>query len=87
MTEPQNEPQEEAPVAPVHFYSATTKGFYVSTVHADYMPEDAVEITEETYLALLDAQATGKRISSASDGTPNRTASVPMILPSQVACC
>jgi hypothetical protein len=52
------------------FYSASTLGFYVPEVHGDSMPEDAIEITAEEHAAILEAQATGKILSSDEDGRP-----------------
>ncbi len=51
------------------FYSKTTGGFY-DTGFASYdLPADAVEIGAEQHSALLAAQASGKVIQAASDGT------------------
>ena len=44
-------------------------GFYNSE-NGGYVPEGAVEITEETYSALLDGQAAGKQIIADSTGNP-----------------
>ncbi len=52
------------------FYSATTNGFYSNEIHGQEIPEDAVEITKEQYIALIDGQASGKRITSDEDGQP-----------------
>jgi len=51
------------------FYSKETKGFYSDDLH-DKMPEDAVQITDETYAQLLAGQETGKVISADKDGNP-----------------
>lgn len=51
------------------FYSANTGGFYASTVNV-FIPEDAVEITTEQHLALLDGPARGMRIVADSTGFP-----------------
>lgn len=52
-----------------YYYSASTGGFYVSTIHSD-IPEDAKEISEEKYSALLAGQNTGKIILADSEGFP-----------------
>lgn len=52
------------------YYSATTGGFYASDVHEGNMPPDATEITDAYYTTLFDGQSLGKRIVTASDGTP-----------------
>lgn len=52
------------------FYSKSTGGFYITEVHGDAIPADAVEITEVEHKALLDGQAAGRLISSDSTGTP-----------------
>lgn len=50
-------------------YSQTKKGFYSPSIHTS-IPEDAVEITDEHYQALLSGQAEGKRIVAAENGNP-----------------
>lgn len=52
------------------FYSATTNGFYSSEIHGQNIPEGAVEITAEEYTALIDGQASGKRITHDENGQP-----------------
>lgn len=52
------------------FYSATTGGFYDPEIHGEAIPTDAVEITPEEHVALLDAQSKGKIIQSDIDGNP-----------------
>ena len=54
----------------VIYYSATTGGLYIDSVHGDAIPEDTVEITREDYVTLLDGQAQGKRIVSDAEGFP-----------------
>ena len=51
-------------------YSKTTRGFYDSEIHGDAVPTDAVEITAEEHMALLNAQAAGKAIVPDVDGRP-----------------
>lgn len=51
------------------FYSAENRGFYSPEIH-DEMPADAVEISDEAYLALLEAQGNGQEIVPGPDGLP-----------------
>ena len=51
-------------------YSASTGGFYSHDVHGGDIPEDAVEISDLVYEALLAAQEAGKRIQAGDDGHP-----------------
>lgn len=51
------------------FYSKTTNGFYISDIH-ELIPEDAIEISEERRVELLDGQARGKQIVAGVDGLP-----------------
>ena len=51
------------------YYSASTGGFYDDIIHAQ-MPDDAVEITSEQHVALLEGQSEGKRIAVGKDGKP-----------------
>lgn len=50
-------------------YSKTTGGFYADDVHAE-LPADAVDVSDEAYAALFDAQSRGMRITAAADGSP-----------------
>jgi Phage tail assembly chaperone protein len=43
-------------------YSPSTKGFYTPEIHGANMPADVVEITDEAWRSLLDAQSAGKSI-------------------------
>lgn len=52
------------------FYSATTRGFYAPEVHGEQIPADAVEVSEEDYAALLEAQSAGKHIAPGKGGEP-----------------
>lgn len=55
----------------MYHYSASTKGFYNSEVHAaDSIPADAVEITDARHAELLAAQSLGKVIGADADGKP-----------------
>ncbi|WP_429118274.1 DUF4376 domain-containing protein [Aeromonas hydrophila] len=51
------------------YYSKSKNGFYCAVIHSD-VPQDAVEITKDEYSALLDAQASGKRITADDNGHP-----------------
>lgn len=51
-------------------YSASTNGFYSEEMNGDTIPEDAIEITDEEWGALLDGQSEGKLISSDKKGRP-----------------
>lgn len=44
-----------------HFYSPTTKGFYVQGLHKK-MPDDVVSLSEDQYSLLMEGQALGKQI-------------------------
>ncbi|QXG55972.1 tail fiber assembly protein [Pantoea jilinensis] len=52
------------------FYSALTNGFYSEEMNGDTIPEDAIEITDEEWGALLDGQSKGRLISSDKKGRP-----------------
>lgn len=53
------------------FYSASTGGFFDSSVHAaDAIPDDAVELTSERHAELLAEQSVGLRIVPGQDGHP-----------------
>ncbi|QDJ35821.1 hypothetical protein CBR67_03675 [Bordetella hinzii] len=51
-------------------FSKSTGGFYSPDIHGEAIPDDAVEVTEQEYAALMDGQATGKVIVADSDGRP-----------------
>ncbi len=51
-------------------YSGQTGGFYVSAIHGDKIPSDAVEITEEVHDALLAGLSSGQSIVLDANGTP-----------------
>lgn len=51
------------------YFSKLACGFYDSSIHS-VLPEDAVEITKELHMQLLDGQSSGKVISSDSEGRP-----------------
>lgn len=52
------------------FYSAQTGGFYTREIHGDNIPEDAVEISAEEHVALIEGQSQGKRIVADENGCP-----------------
>lgn len=52
------------------YYSASTGGFYLDSIHGDAIPADALEIPADDHVALLAGQSTGKRIVAAADGRP-----------------
>jgi hypothetical protein len=52
------------------FYSKSTGGFYITAIHGDNIPPDAVEITAEQHSDLLQAQSTGASIQTDSKGYP-----------------
>lgn len=52
------------------FYSATSHGFFHPALHSTAIPPDAVEITDEEYIALLAAQSSGQVIEPDAAGRP-----------------
>jgi hypothetical protein len=52
------------------FYSKNTGGFYSKYIHGKEIPSDAVKITSELYLDIIQGQALGKEISSDENGMP-----------------
>jgi len=50
-------------------YSAKTNGFYLPDIH-DNIPDDAVEISNDYYVTLLDGQAKGQTITADDNGMP-----------------
>lgn len=53
------------------FYSKSTGGFYTKDIHTEnQIPGDVVEITEEEWRELLDAQARGQQIVCGTHGAP-----------------
>lgn len=51
-------------------YSASTNGFYLPSVHGEIIPDDAVEISQEEYKALLSGQENGRAIVAGQNGRP-----------------
>lgn len=52
------------------FYSRSTKGFYITEIHGENMPDDVVEITTEYHALLMEGQTAGKIISPDAEGRP-----------------
>ncbi|AIR84899.1 tail fiber assembly protein [Pantoea rwandensis] len=52
-----------------YYYAPSTGGFYQSSIHVS-IPVDALEITQEDYLYLLEGQTLGSEIVSGNDGWP-----------------
>lgn len=63
------------------FYSKSTGGFYSREIHGDAIPSDAVAITPEYHVELLEGQSVGKRITADASGSPVLTDPEPMPLP------
>lgn len=52
------------------FYSKQTGGFYSREIHGDNIPSDAVEVSAEDYLFLIEGQSSGKIILPDENGFP-----------------
>lgn len=52
------------------FYSKSTGGFYDSEISGDDIPQDTVDITDDTWITLLNGQDEGKIISPDDNGYP-----------------
>lgn len=52
------------------FYSPSTRGFYVTEIHGDAIPSDAIEITAEYHQELMQGQCEGKQIQNDANGYP-----------------
>lgn len=52
------------------YYAKSTNGFYSSEVNGAAMPSDVVEITEQIWQQLLEAQSSGRVIASDNNGNP-----------------
>lgn len=52
------------------FYSKSTGGFYDAAIHGDNIPTDAVEITIEEHVALMEGQSQDKQIVADENGYP-----------------
>lgn len=53
-------------------YSASSNSFYDTAINTD-IPEDAVDMTDDEWAAMLDGQAAGQIIEAGSDGKPMLT--------------
>lgn len=58
----------------LYFFSPSENGFFVERVRIEGIPEDAIEITEELYLSLINNQDGSTRIIVGEDGMPCRSA-------------
>lgn len=56
------------------YYSANDGGFYTRSVHGEAIPEDAVEITDEEYVALMTGPTSVLQIIPDAEGRPTRQA-------------
>lgn len=52
------------------YYAKSTGGFYLPDIHGENIPTDAVEIPDEEYAALMQAQSDGKQIIADDNGYP-----------------
>jgi hypothetical protein len=52
------------------YFSKTTNGFYDKEIHGDRIPGDAVEISAEYHLELIEGQSTGMVIYADEKGFP-----------------
>ncbi|MGH8816440.1 MAG: phage tail assembly chaperone, partial [Achromobacter pestifer] len=52
----------------MYFYSLNTRGFYSSDIHGENIPVDALEISPERHLELLEALSSGQTIKLDEDG-------------------
>lgn len=52
------------------FFSPSRRGFYCPKIHAGRIPEDAIEISDREWRALLDAQVLGREIMPDASGFP-----------------
>jgi hypothetical protein len=52
------------------FYSGSKRGFFHSILNKGAIPGDAVEITQDQWQALLEAQANGQEIVPDANGQP-----------------
>lgn len=53
----------------MHYFSKIKNGFYSDDVHSE-LPEDAVAITDELWLSLMEGQSQGRVIKVNSSGVP-----------------
>lgn len=62
----------------MRYYSPSTGGFYDQDINPT-LPEDVVEVTEETYQAMFEGQAAGKKISYDDSGLHLRNHDVDLV--------
>lgn len=55
------------------YWSPSTGGFYVKSIHTNTLPEDVVDISKELHLQLLDMNRQGYIITIGDDGLPIAT--------------
>jgi len=67
------------------FYSKTARGFFDDEIHGEDMPADAVEIDDDQYAALLDAQTRGQVIVPSPKGNPVAVDPQVLLTPEQLA--
>ena len=58
------------------YYSKTTNGFYDSEI-GGILPDDAIEITKDTHISMMDGQRIGKVIHGMVNGHPELVDFVP----------
>jgi len=51
-------------------YSGVTGGFYITAIHGENIPPDAVPVSKEAHAALIEGQSQGNRIVPDPDGYP-----------------
>lgn len=60
------------------YFSKSTNGFYSDEINGDQIPDDAVEITDEKWMELLNGQGEGKVIAADETGYPVLTDPPPL---------
>lgn len=67
-------------------YSPSTKGFYTEDIHEEsQIPADAIEVSDELYAALFDAQSLGKVITMGPSSLPIAVDPSVLLTPAQSA--
>ena len=54
----------------MYFFSKTTGGFYARAIHGDNIPADAVKISADEHVALIEGKSQGKLIQADAKGKP-----------------
>jgi len=67
------------------FYSKTARGFFDDEIHEEAMPPDVVEVSDEQYAALFEAQARGQAIVPNAKGNPVAVDPQVLLTPEQLA--